>query len=168
MMIEQKNISSLENLLFFTKPLSIIGSIHSNDTSNTPDIVKNIKTTNLATEFLLTSDFIYIKSNTPENLSDLTSITIAELDDLSISNQSILPNTENIEEKIKLILKIIIAPFLNKDGGDLEFVSYTNNTVAVKFLGKCSKCPYATRTLKERVEKNLIHYIPTIKEAVLV
>ena len=67
-----------------------------------------------------------------------------------------------------MILKFIIAPFLNKDGGDIEFVSLSNNIVSVKFLGKCNGCPYAMRTLKERVEKNLIRYIPKIREAILV
>ena len=168
MMIEQKKISPTESILFFTSPLSINGSIHSDDKQNTPDIAKNIKDTNLVSDFLLTSDFIYLKSNNAENLSDLNAISIAEIDDFTSSKQDIIGTDENIEEKIKMILKFIIAPFLNKDGGDIEFVSLSNNIVSVKFLGKCNGCPYAMRTLKERVEKNLIRYIPKIREAILV
>ncbi|MBR5598946.1 MAG: NifU family protein [Alphaproteobacteria bacterium] len=75
---------------------------------------------------------------------------------------------ENMTHKITKILKLIIAPFLNKDGGDIEFSSYENNTVYVKFLGKCNGCPYAARTLKERVEKNLVSYLPEVKKAELI
>ena len=168
MMIEQKKLSLTESVLFFTNPLSIIGTIHNNDTLNLPEVAKNIKETNLAIEFLLTSDFIYLKSNNNEASNDLTSIAIAEIDDFYNTKQTITGSEENIEEKIKLILKIIIAPYLNRDGGDIEYISFSNNIVSVKFLGKCHGCPYATRTLKERVEKNLIRYIPKIREVILV
>ena len=168
MIVEQKKLSPTEILLFASSKLPIIGCHHSKDTNNIPSIISNLKITELSEEILISSDFIYLKSTSIDTLEDLTLLAIAELDDFITTTSSPTLNTENTETKIILLLKTIVAPFLNKDGGDIEFVSYKNNIVSVKFLGKCNGCPYAARTLKERVEKNLIHYLPEIKEAILV
>ena len=167
MMLEQKKISPTEALLYTSTPFPINGCVHSND-KNTITPISNLNNTLIAKELLLSSDFLYLKSDSPENIEDLVLLAISELDDFINSPKSSIINTENIELKIKLILKHIVAPFLKQDNGDIEFVSYKNDTVFVKFLGNCNGCPYATHTLKERVEKNLIRYIPTIKEAKLI
>lgn len=170
MVIEEKNISSTETLLFFPKPLPIRGTFY--HTQNTPEnisVLQNIADTTLAKTILLTTDFIYLQSTKSEYLDDLTSIALAEIDDFSTSVQT--PQTaseQNTIEKISIILKNIIAPFLQNDGGDIELVNYADGIVNVHFLGKCHGCPYAEKTLKNRVEKNLIRYLPEIREAVLV
>ncbi len=168
MMIELQKISDTQKLIFFSKPLPIIGSFLNIDTSSTNLAIENIKTSSLAKTLLLTSDFLYIESSSNKTLDDLTSLSLAEIDDYPLSSPQSIASTENIEQKIIIILNTIISPFLKKDGGDIKFESYQNNTVYVKFLGKCNGCPYATKTLKERVEKNLIHYIPEIRKAELV
>ena len=168
MMIELQKISDTQKLIFFSKPLPIIGSFLDIDTSSTNLAIENIKTSSLAKTLLLTSDFLYIESSSNKTLDDLTSLSLAEIDDYPLSSPQSIASTENIEQKIIIILNTIISPFLKKDGGDIKFESYQNNTVYVKFLGKCNGCPYATKTLKERVEKNLIHYIPEIRKAELV
>ena len=167
MILEQKTLSPFEKILFFPTPLPIIGTFHNTDTT-TFSLIKNLKNTLMVDTILLTKDFIYLKSTDSQTLEDLSLITISELDDFMSSNTPHIASIENLETKIKLILKLIIAPFLNKDGGDIEFSSVQDNTVFVKFLGKCNGCPYATRTLKERVEKNLVSYLPEIKKAELV
>ena len=168
MMIELQKISDTQKLIFFSKPLPIIGSFLDIDTSSTNLAIENIKTSSLAKTLLLTSDFLYIESSSNKTLDDLTSLSLAEIDDYPLSSPQSIASTENIEQKIIIILNTIISPFLKKDGGDIKFESYQNNTVYVKFLGKCNGCPSATKTLKERVEKNLIHYIPEIRKAELV
>ena len=46
-----------------------------------------------------------------------------------------------MKEKIKAALEQI-RPFLQRDGGDVEFVDYTeDNIVLVKLLGHCAGCP---------------------------
>lgn len=167
MKIEQKKLTSAETLLYFPSPLPVIGTFCS--PSDSHPLLQNIQETDLSKTLLLTADFLYIKSKTPELLEDLEMLAIAEIDDYISTSPAPLtaPNTD-IKEKITFILQLIIAPFLKKDGGDIEFINYENNTVSVRFLGKCNGCPYATKTLKERVEKNLIRYLPEIKEAVLI
>lgn len=170
MIIEEKNISSTENLLFFPEPLPIRGTFYvsANQTSS-PQFIQNIINTTFAEKLLLTADFLYLQSLAPEELDDLTAISLAEIDDFISTTPT--PQTapeQNTTEKISLILKTIVAPYLQKDGGDIELVSFENGIVNVHFLGKCHGCPYAEKTLKNRVEKNLLHYLPEIREARLV
>ncbi len=170
MVIEEKNISPNETLLFFPTPLPIRGAFyHSKDTPESLPLIQNIADTSLAQTLLLTADFIYLQSNAPAELEDLTALSLAEIDDFAASAPT--PQTapeQQTTEKIRIILKTVIAPYLQKDGGDIELVSFDNGIVSVHFLGNCHGCPYAEKTLKNRVEKNLIRYLPEVREAVLV
>ena len=68
-----------------------------------------------------------------------------------------------MEEKIKAGLDQI-RPILQRDGGDIEFVEYTDdNIVKVKLQGHCAGCPGAIMTLKGIVEQVLKESYPDIK-----
>lgn len=111
---------------------------------------------------------MYLHSTEPGTAEDLETLALAEIDDYVPPADAVITAKEDYTEtKIKIILKTIIAPFLQKDGGDIEFRSFDNGTAVVRFLGKCQGCPYAQRTLKERVEKNLIRWLPQVREVVL-
>ncbi len=74
-----------------------------------------------------------------------------------------------MEDKIKDALAQI-RPFLQRDGGDIEFVEYTDdNIVRVRLQGHCAGCPGAQMTIKGVVEKILKESYPEIAgvEAVL-
>ena len=67
-----------------------------------------------------------------------------------------------MEEKIKAALEQI-RPFLQRDGGDIEFVEYTpENVVKVRLQGHCAGCPGARMTLKGVVERILVESYPEI------
>ncbi len=59
-----------------------------------------------------------------------------------------------------------IRPMLQRDGGDVELASITDNTVKVKLTGACGHCPMSTMTLKMGVERFLKQEIPEIKAVV--
>lgn len=59
-----------------------------------------------------------------------------------------------MEEKIKATLEEL-RKMLQDDGGDLELVSITGNTVKLKLKGACGCCPHATATLKNGIERTL-------------
>ncbi len=60
-----------------------------------------------------------------------------------------------MEEKIKDALEQI-RPFLQRDGGDVEFVEYTSDKVVkVKLQGHCAGCPHAQATVKGGIEQIL-------------
>ena len=74
-----------------------------------------------------------------------------------------------MEQKIKDALEQI-RPFLQRDGGDIEFVEYTDgNIVKVRLQGHCAGCPGAQMTIKGVVEKILKESYPEVAgvEAVL-
>lgn len=52
-----------------------------------------------------------------------------------------------MEEKI---IKTIdeLRPYLNSDGGDIEFIKYSNNYVYIKLLGGCAHCAHRNETIK--------------------
>jgi Fe-S cluster biogenesis protein NfuA len=67
-----------------------------------------------------------------------------------------------MEQKIKDALDQI-RPFLQRDGGDLEFVEYTEDKIVkVRLQGHCAGCPGAQMTIKGVVEKILKESYPEI------
>ena len=72
-------------------------------------------------------------------------------------------SNEEIVEKIKFELDKI-RPFLISEGGNIEFVSYKDNIVYVRFSGVCANCGLIDYTLKDGVEQLLMNEIPEIKE----
>jgi Fe-S cluster biogenesis protein NfuA len=72
-------------------------------------------------------------------------------------------NREDIKRKVENVIEQI-RPYLQQDGGDIEFIELTDdNTVNVKLLGACGTCPYSTMTLKSGVETAMKKAIPEIK-----
>ena len=74
---------------------------------------------------------------------------------------------EQVKEEITKKVQNVIAqirPYLQQDGGGIEFVEYTDdNVVNVKLLGACGSCPYSTMTLKNGVETAMKKAIPEVK-----
>ena len=72
-----------------------------------------------------------------------------------------------IEEKIKLEIDKI-KPFLQSDGGNIEYVKFENGIVFVKLTGACAGCSLIDVTLKEGIEDFLINEIPEVKQVIKV
>ncbi len=67
-----------------------------------------------------------------------------------------------MEQKINDALNQI-RPFLQRDGGDIEFVEYTDdNIVRVRLQGHCAGCPGAQMTIKGVVERILKESYPEV------
>ena len=57
-----------------------------------------------------------------------------------------------------------IRPFLQRDGGDIEFVELTDdNIVKVRLQGHCAGCPGVTMTIKGVVERLIKETYPEIQ-----
>ena len=70
------------------------------------------------------------------------------------------------EELIRIINDSIeqLRPFLNADGGDMEFVDVTDDGIVhVKLLGACSSCSMSMMTLKAGLEEAVKKVAPEIK-----
>lgn len=70
---------------------------------------------------------------------------------------------ELLEKRVKNILEQI-RPYLQADGGDVNFVELTDDMVVmVELTGACGSCPYSTMTLKNGIEAVMVKSIPEIK-----
>ena len=71
-----------------------------------------------------------------------------------------MSETENI------IIKAIddLRPYLNNDGGDMEFVEITSEKkVIVRLLGACKTCSASKMTIKAGLEESIKTQLPEIK-----
>ena len=77
-----------------------------------------------------------------------------------------MENQNNREELKKKVNNVIdqIRPYLEADGGNIAFVSLTDdNIVNVELQGACAGCPMSMMTLKGGVEAAMKKAIPEIK-----
>ncbi|MBF0484312.1 MAG: NifU family protein [Candidatus Omnitrophica bacterium] len=71
-------------------------------------------------------------------------------------------------EEIKKIIDTEIRPMLQRDGGDLNIISYENNILKIHYEGACHGCPHAAYgTLKfiEMILKEKINPDITVEMA---
>lgn len=68
---------------------------------------------------------------------------------------------KSIEEKIIEVINKI-RPFLQNDGGDIEFVNFDKGIVNVKMQGACADCINLDTTISEGIEMILIDEIPEV------
>jgi Fe-S cluster biogenesis protein NfuA len=67
-----------------------------------------------------------------------------------------------MEEQVKAAIEKV-RPFLQRDGGDIEFVAIEGKVVKVRLKGACSGCPMSQMTLKGAVEQSLKKEVPGIE-----
>lgn len=70
---------------------------------------------------------------------------------------------ENIEEQIKNVIHKL-RPYLQRDGGDIEYVDFKDGIVYVRMLGSCAGCTMIDDTLKDGVEQILMEEVPGVLE----
>lgn len=64
-------------------------------------------------------------------------------------------------ELIKITLDKV-RPFINRDGGDVEFVDFKDGIVYVKMLGACEGCSLIDSTISEGIKIILMEEVPGI------
>ena len=70
---------------------------------------------------------------------------------------------ENIEEQIKNVIHKL-RPYLQRDGGDIEYVDFKDGIVYVRMLGACAGCTMIDETLKDGVEQILMEEVRGVLE----
>ncbi len=68
---------------------------------------------------------------------------------------------EEIKRQIITVLEKI-RPFLQRDGGDIEFVDYNDGEVFVKMIGACAGCELIDNTLQDGVATLLQEEVPGV------
>ena len=71
-------------------------------------------------------------------------------------------NSETIKEIHRVLDKL--RPYLNSEGGDIQFIDYEDGIVYVRMPGACVGCGSLDYTLKEGIEALLVEYVPDVIE----
>lgn len=77
-----------------------------------------------------------------------------------MTNEQIILKIEDVLQELR--------PNIQMDGGDIEFVSYTDGIVSVRLQGACTSCPLSLYTLKLGIEERLKEQIPEVVEVIAV
>jgi len=72
-------------------------------------------------------------------------------------------NKDEIFKKIEEVLDLKIRPAVAMDGGNISLRSFVDGVAEVELQGSCAGCPSSTLTLKQGVERMLVHYVPEVK-----
>lgn len=72
-----------------------------------------------------------------------------------------------MEDKIKELLDSI-RPYLNNDGGDVEYIKFEDGIVYLKMNGACKDCALIDNTLYDGIETMLVEEIPEVFGVILV
>ena len=88
-----------------------------------------------------------------------------EQDDLTINDDD-----SECVQLIKEIIQSRVRPFVQEDGGDIQYISFdeTKGTVYIRMKGSCAGCPSSSVTLKNGIENMLKHYVAEVTEVLAV
>ena len=71
------------------------------------------------------------------------------------------------EDEIKMIIEKL-RPYLQRDGGDIEYIKFEEGIVYVSMHGACAGCSMLDATLKDGVEQILMEEVPGVLEVVAI
>ena len=77
----------------------------------------------------------------------------------------VLDTDSEIVAMIKELLETRVRPAIQEDGGDIEYRGFEDGpgTVKLKLKGSCRGCSSSSVTLKNGIERMLMHYVPEVK-----
>ena len=69
-----------------------------------------------------------------------------------------------MNETEKQIVEILekLRPYLQRDGGDVEYIKFEDGIVYVRMLGACVGCASMDPTLKDGIEQILLEEVPGV------
>lgn len=77
-----------------------------------------------------------------------------------------MSETVNSERVIIAIRQTLekIRPYIQQDGGDVQFVAFKDGICYVQMLGACAGCMALDVTLKDGIETILMEEVPEVNE----
>lgn len=70
-------------------------------------------------------------------------------------------NNENTEKILEILNQL--RPYINSEGGDLEFIKLEEDYVYIKLYGACATCSFRDYTIQDNIYEAIKEEIPTIK-----
>lgn len=77
---------------------------------------------------------------------------------------------KNYSQQIKKFIETNIKPYIQMDGGDIQFIDFDSKKglVRVKLMGTCVGCALSSVTLKLGVEQQLRTKFKTVTEVIMI
>lgn len=72
----------------------------------------------------------------------------------------------NTQEQQIIDIINTLKPFLNSEGGDIEFIKYEDSVVYIKMIGACANCEMLDFTLRDGIEATIKNEIPEVKHVI--
>eukprot|EP01128_Nolandella_sp_AFSM9_P006447 TRINITY_DN3316_c0_g1_i1.p2 TRINITY_DN3316_c0_g1~~TRINITY_DN3316_c0_g1_i1.p2 ORF type:complete len:317 (-),score=49.80 TRINITY_DN3316_c0_g1_i1:1529-2479(-) len=86
------------------------------------------------------------------------------LSDSDIPNDTAILDSDSEEvAMIKELLDTRIRPAVQDDGGDITYLGFVDGVVFLLMQGSCSGCPSSSVTLKNGIERMLMHWVPQVQ-----
>lgn len=63
---------------------------------------------------------------------------------------------------MKSIIENDVRPYIESDGGQIDFIRYSDSVVYVQLSGACVGCPSSAITLKSGVERAIRRRVPEV------
>lgn len=106
----------------------------------------------------------FIRSNC-RLLTDLGEVHLAR----SFDDTAIFPTDDECVQTVKEVLVEHVRPTVQGHGGNVRFVGMElDGTVYVLLEGACRACPSSGLTLKDSIERVLVHWVPEVQVVVSV
>jgi len=81
----------------------------------------------------------------------------------ALPKDTLISDTDSDEvAMIKELIETRIRPAIQSDGGDVTYLGFKDGIVFVKLSGSCSGCPSSSVTLKNGIERMLMHWVPEV------
>ena len=78
--------------------------------------------------------------------------------------ENVNKDIKNDSDEEKIIAAITqLRPYLNSDGGDIEYIKYEDGFVFVKLYGACAACAFQDYTLQDNIFESLKEIVPSVK-----
>ena len=75
------------------------------------------------------------------------------------------PDAKSLADRTREVIESF-RPYIQADGGDIEFLAVEDGIAKVRLHGACTGCPHAAMTLQMGVERQLRARVPEIKGVV--
>jgi Fe-S cluster biogenesis protein NfuA len=69
--------------------------------------------------------------------------------------------TDTTEQQIETVLEKV-RPFLQREGGDVEYIGFKDGIVYVRMVGACEGCAYVDQDISAGVEIILMEEVPGV------
>lgn len=117
------------------------------------------------------ADWAFLKANVELVMSQFFAAGLDPVDPKSVEytdDGKPKEKKENVGGEAGMIAEILdlleerVKPFVQQDGGDVEFDRIEDNVVYLKMQGACSGCPKSGITLNIQIKQLIQHYFPDV------